>query len=807
MEGTVRRPWAEDSGWFVRYAKTAARLKGLGGEEATAVETAVAMAHQTVYRAVAFDVDGTLTKPDQADIEPRMAALVGRLLRRGVPVLLVSGRGRKSLREAVDSIRVQADISNIYLRRLFGISHNGVFLLEPPSDLDQPPLSVETHLSPNVPEIQELADAVEKRLRDAKVAEEFEVSVEPHSLRVIFEEETARTKAEEAIQPLIDEQTEKFEVPLYLSRGAYATTASLDVSPTNKDAAVEAFAQRIGVPDDGILRIGDQGRRGGNDFTLLDRGSAFSVGEWSDEPARCHPVLDKELSRPLQGADATEQLLERVLLFPALSLTPESAELALPGLRTVERAAVERARAEWPLLLEEVQRAAALTVPGTKGILIRPALELADIYDPLSGAVRFKEWEFSTGLLDDPAVELFGLRDLLESSGEPQMQWSMYSDSGILLRGPRYYFGLVEPKGASRIERFFNTAEEFLGQARNALQSTSAAPPSSILFKTTLAIFDNVRSMLMQIAFILLTYEKATRDFTYPMTSSWIVDHMTEHWDMHLRFLLDGADDWGTLHKRYAERLDATIGRLDSLKRVTADLDETHAGDDLFRFRECDNFLENFLAVRIAMRQFLKQRGVADRDDVVGIGLAYGGIELPLLASILSARESLPPIRIGLAQVSLYSDFAAGQRAREAPPGYVEGLREIIPPICVVGGTQEDLEGKPAFIMDDNTTTCGTLQLARDMVVSVGGDVRGMVVVRYPSVNRRVQMGFQDHGCPDPEALLGFVRGLVAPSPYSRLLIPGEEPNGVYKDQSHVFNKSKERIRRYLLKNGTPSRD
>src|SRR5207248_195655 len=125
--------------------------------------------------------------------------------------------------------------------------------------------------------------------------------------------------------------------------------------------------------------------------------------------------------------------------------------------------------------------------------------------------------------------------------------------------------------------------------------------------------------------------------------------------------------------------------------------------------------------------------------------------------------------------------------------------------LCMIDNPDKHIDDAAFVIMDDNCTTCVTLQLARDFLVMQGADVVGAIAVRFPGVNRHVQMAMPGHGFCDPEILFSFIRGLIAPSPYSRLIYPETGPNP-YLDQTHVFDKAKERIARYLQKNCTPVR-
>ena len=113
----------------------------------------------------------------------------------------------------------------------------------------------------------------------------------------------------------------------------------------------------------------------------------------------------------------------------------------------------------------------------------------------------------------------------------------------------------------------------------------------------------------------------------------------------------------------------------------------------------------------------------------------------------------------------------------------------------------------PLLLADDNMTTARSLQRARDGLVVGGFDVVGAIVVRYPGLNRFVQMYEIDGAIPDPDMLMGFVRGLVAAAPYARRVegYDGEggdslAPVNPYLDRHGSFNKSNERIQRHLAK-------
>jgi hypothetical protein len=181
------------------------------------------------------------------------------------------------------------------------------------------------------------------------------------------------------------------------------------------------------------------------------------------------------------------------------------------------------------------------------------------------------------------------------------------------------------------------------------------------------------------------------------------------------------------------------------------------------------------------------------------LGLAYGGTELPALAHSVARRRGVKAVS-HLAKVSTYGDAKVEESIRKGEDHYISEMLARETPMCPLG-PGESIQDLPLIILDDNCTTGVTLQLARDVFVKLGADVIGAIIVRFPTANRHVHMTLQGRGFVDPEVLFSFVRGLIAPSPYTRLL-----GGTSYVDQRGSFDKSKDRIRQYLTKNSTPAK-
>jgi len=792
----------KDSAWIHAYAKTTAFLKGGAGDtvDLGLLTSSLERSFQTVYRAVAFDIDGTLTRGKTPEIDPAMAQSVARLLHRGVPVFLVTGRGRQSARDAAREIRSAADISPPYLRRLRCITHNGVYLLETPAVSDDDLfLSEETPLSDEIPDLAHWTKAVDRIIDDSGVpASAVDVTQEPNSIRVAFTDVAIRAELEQRLQPLISEIQARYGVG-YLTRGAYAEKVCLDISTTTKRSALAFVADIIGVSPEMILRIGDQGREGGNDHDLLDSSAGFSVDELSLSATGCFPVLSGELTVALGGVEATNRLLsELIYLFPPLSLNPTEIARRSYALRQFERSAAMRSRKETSGWANKLHARLA-SVLHEQDSDSWEWLELADVFDPFSGGVRFREWELDSLIPKHPARTLLGFDNLAVAERRPL--WTMYTDTGILARGSGYYYGITHGRSLSAFKSYLNPCIEFLTVALNAVHHLAQERPDLTRFKVVLAIQDNVRNMLLNyFSASMLADEGQVPD--YALAVFIYRNLLLPHTGHYYRFLTMEGLGWNQSLEEYAILLQ-TVQK--TLPVVAASVETKCLGDDdvdFFKWRECDHFLQNIAAVTAGLSDFQTVGELSGVRRFVAAGLAHGGNELPALFEVIGEPIGLH-FSTALIRVSHYGLDEARELIRSGQ--HQELLNALVSgnALCWLTDPVSELKGDPVLLLDDNCTTCISLQLARDFFVLIGGDVIGAIVVRYPGSNRAAHMAIPGHGFPDPDILMSYVRGLVAPSPYTRLVRPG--PDGrEYEDETRMFDRARDRIHRYLVKNGTP---
>lgn len=761
--------------FYREYAQAAAAAKSVKPEE---ILEPLKSAFNAVYRLVALDIDGTLTSDESADVHPELASYLGGLLGRGVSVVLVTGRKRTATRRAAEAIRKAAGVPNRSLARLSALSSNGLYLLESAPDGEL--LARETSLAGGL----DLAET-ERLVRDALYVESIKHTVIPDpipdnvgagALRV----ELADPRSAEAACAAL--RSAEFGAPVEISTGQYATTVTIDITPTNKAKAIAALADRRGIEREMILRIGDRGATGENDFPMLASSAGFSVGSCSSNPQGCWPVLGPDF-RPLIGVEATATLLENVLLFAPLNTLPKDSHPAVRDLLDAERELQRQARAAGLAIAERLRQRAQTFA--TEERLQTPQLDRIqadDLFDPWSGGVRLRDWERPD--VPDEAVGLFALSTHDPSLTElPTDSWSMWTDTCLLLRGPKYYAGLVD--NTTTFDEFARDHSGFLESAQRTLD-VLADTFTVVRWKLLLAILDHARNLSLQT--LLATFKADS--VTDEAKSAYAL--AVELADTHAAALLDEDGDW-------PEAIERTRVLL---RRIAAFADECRASCGripVYDYRECDWFLENVAALEIALEDLTKVDGWPEDRPPLAVGLANGGAEFPALLAALARRRDRH-VDGGLLRLSTYGENKPERtaRVREGDAQYVRELLKDRDRFASFGDPS-DVERAAVVLCDDNMTTGISLQHARDVMLLRGHRVLGATVVRYPSPNRAAHMNLPGHGFPDPTALGTFVHGLVSPSPYTRLLVPDSDGTGnPYRNRDGAFNKAKARIERLL---------
>lgn len=806
---------------MVAWIRVAADRKGIADTELAAPLTE---ALNALYSAVAFDIDGTLTLPDSADLDPAMCAIVARLLRRGCHVWLVTGRGSSGAVKAANELVNKTDLEPDECLRLRCIAHNGASVLS--VDPAQPSLL----LGPARPLIEafglivQLEEDAEAALREAAIVSKS-LTLEPSradeacGLRIVFTDLDDRNRAVEALTPI----TANYGPPLQVRTGVYQDFYTIDVTTADKARAVSVLAENHRLDPTRVLCIGDQGGPDGNDGSFLAAATGFSVGTVSNSAVGCFPVVSSD-GELLQGSVATLRLVDALCIGAPLRMSIGSEDGASASeqrarLLSFERAAVRRASAETRMIERQLSvRVAQLIAhdPGDGDF----RLTVGDLFDPRSGGVRIRDWELDDLQQYPKVCRLFAFDALARSSlDDDGPDRCMYTDSGVLLRGPDYYMNLTGRRSADDVPDYLQRGEAFLQDALDAVDELIAHRPTTVLVRVALAIMDNVRDMMLQLLNIALFVAQppgSTDEDDHALVGG-LGELAADHICRYVDFLLEPHSPWSTtlstcrnpiqgLHSWVIEHRTRLSGRV----AECALQPEWEKGDkkDVFRWREADDLVQNLSAVVIGLRAVAGRKSESTADPILAVGLQYGGLELPLLAAALAPRFGLTLIP-AVMRISMYSNREQGDRARDNLDDWVSTTDPALFPVVVLGAenTYESADHRytDVVLLDDCCTTGGTVQAARDMLVRRGCDVRAVVIVRFPGTNRFAHMALPAHGMLDLDLAHNFVQGLVGPSPYSRLVVPQTTHKNRYEDENGVFDKAKLRIRLLLHKN-SPNR-
>ena len=228
---------------------------------ATPLQDFIRRLDRTTFTGLAVDYDGTLCARDHRfePLEKDIQAELNRLLGEGTSLGVASGRGG-SVHE-----QLRGSIHNKFWDRVVVGLYNGAKIVRLSDELEK-----------SADEIPHLLDAVRSRLQPLTVmlgldmvTRPYQVSlrpcngIDPFELRTITIEHLAGIEGVSTI----------------------ASSHSVDILPagTSKTTVVDALDTEHGC----VLRIGDQGSAGGNDFELLNTGLSLSVDRVSSNLETC----------------------------------------------------------------------------------------------------------------------------------------------------------------------------------------------------------------------------------------------------------------------------------------------------------------------------------------------------------------------------------------------------------------------------------------------------------------------------------------------------------------------------------------
>ena len=764
----------------------------------SALEHSLRRALRTTYHAVAADIDGTLTAPEVTLPSRAIVGALRRLLIRGVRIVFVTGRGASAqtvIRQVLEALS-EEPISSRYLRRVHCLIDNGATMLEPSATT---PLVFTPRPMAQLQDPDGLTSAILDLVRMNGGTELLRARSRPERIRLEFASPKARDSAKIAIFELL-ESTSLGEREASVACGVYrGSIFTIDLTPTTKGKALSKLCAELGIDEARCLRLGDQGAEDGNDHDLLDSQSGFTVGAYSESHSGCHLVVS-DTGTILKNAAAADYLLDRLSFSAQLASPPTEGQPMKGSLARFERDVRSEAHRQLGQTFAQFARSMGNLFSTEQEVTAEPDL-VWRVYDRQSGAVRLDNWEVMQESSSEPLGELFGLRQFDFSSTVPTSEWAMYTDSAIILRGPAYYLDWSRDSTTEVLMAdVLLTHQRFLGRALTGMATQIELLPSVVRMKLFLGVADNVRDLLIKLthfAFALHSELDSGPDLD-------IVDRVAAMLATHTDFLVgvhtENQRGWRALHEDYFSILSDVYELLSELIEAMGELDveildSSARGPRLFRARECDWLLESIAACQLGLDKHTRQQSSLTKYPFAVIGLAYGGMELPFICRAIGMQMGVEAIP-GIMAVSSYT-----RKGMESDPAR-DGLTGADLNVWIADRARLHSHGAvPSVLLaDDNMTTARSLQRAWTGMQENGYDVLGAIVVRYPGLNRFVQMEEIDRSIPDPELFMAFVRGLVSPAPYARRVSPCPTSPNSYLDFTGGFNKMDDRIKRYISK-------
>ena len=749
----------------------------------------------TTYHAVALDVDGTVTEDTEKGLSQNMVKTLTEILDLGVYVIFITGAGKSTAKKIINQLKDKNRNNKKW--RVYAITGSGCDLLslETNGNIRQETIAKPLTEIIDSQTMQRLLEELHEMF-DA----DFEVTPKSCGIRLVAKEEGQKQDLENSLISWYDTWDQDFrKTGVKPVKGRWKNKLTFDLTHADKDWALTYFYTSFDFMDIPILRIGDQGGETGNDFFMLDSTFGFSVGTLGVSPDKCFPILNVEGSyEALFGVQATNFILNHVNWSPRITIPSFLAAESLPSYISAIKEISERAKT--------IQSKELISwAKSSEGLLCKEEIESTtisgfnNVFDHKSGGIWLSEDEWRK-LSEYDLGKIF--MDASEGATEdtPKLLRSLFLDKGVLLRGPNYYPGLSYQTSKDVAQSIYDECI-FLFETVLREIVPLETEDTLICWKLKLAILDNLKNtalLLYSMLFDAASIESNSRPFWKRLLrkfEEFTYTSISAYYSMLTFDIIRFKENKVNLRRNsdILYNLKNTIVLLyDFLENKKDD-----KGKIIRKWREVDHPGQILLALK-SIEEDLKNQ-VSSDEKVLGIGLMYGGVELPFVFKHVFEREFVDCIFIAnLGGISFYRKGQTplmGQYEKDLLESAIADVDDVYK---ILGN------GGKVILLDDNFTTGRTAELAYDRFLSYGIDVPFIMCVRYPPEHRVKQMEMKAHGGVDPLSIGKEIKGLVSRSPYSRIF---SSETHKYKDKSGKFDLSRDRIERYLQKNGIFSSD
>lgn len=743
------------------------------------------------YNAVCFDIDGTLTIEGTKTIDSRAIDMIIDLLKKKIPVVFITGRGETGLgdlkNDIYNRIKNEEGITENDIKRIYVLTNDGARLFYSTSASQDDFLSSNVYVSTEE-ELNQLTEVNEFILKLSKIPDFidfFNVTYSKDSvtgkiinvrLVVNTESESLAEKVFNKIDSYIANRNFK---GVNLTRGIYKDKIIFQIGTATKDKAIERTEEIIGVTKNSMMRIGDCGDLRGNDYSMLNCNQGYSVDKTSGSNNSCFPVFD-DAENIIKGVEATLRLIKIAKILPTVCL---------------EKANKDHYKKQFARIEGNIVLGRQKLLKGYNDIInsnFNVCTGIDDLFDKSSGSIKLPMYEIE--MLDNNP-----LKELWLSSINGTRIYSIRDDNNYLLRGSStYYYFIANRKSVdgkditSKIDvmNWYKNYIKFLEDSAVAVSSTFDLN-DTINKKLLLGILDNCRNVLL----VLLNHYLVSMYYDKNILLDISSNQQIQYFETYGALIeIEKIMSKMCFENQHIVSKDYIVEAINSTRKVLqnnidAEFNRDEKEDyskDYRAYREIDSFAENYIAVS------LYNKKCNNIESINACGLSYGGIELPVLAKIISQD------RIDKILLLKFNKEVSGYTNKQ-----LIDLRNFN--INSFGGliNPGDIMHTNVDLFDDNVLTGKTLQLAINSLYDNNIGVQNICIVRYPSINRIDQMFLDVHAAIDYNLFFNYIYGLGFSSPYSWKDDDWKEDNGRidYTDSLGVFDLNRKKIVECLLKN------
>ena len=771
----------------LEYALLTEKNKNLNctEEERTILVQKLNEALNKKYHAVCINIGGMLDTEDNLNEE--IVKSIYSILKKNVPIVLITGRGEGGLKlfvnTLVEQLREKYNVSSSLLKDIIGISNNGNFLFYT-SGMDK-----EKYLDGFYNLTDEQSLSLLSDFRDELLIEKNDITSNNYitysyckslnniltNIRIIIKNEEELERIKEYISEKIS-NNETYNKILKYDIGRFKGNTVLQIGISTKGRAVEEIERFLGISKNSILRIGSNGQYDGADYEMLKSPQGFSIDKYSQDIDGCFPVFNSE-GNLLKGTYAIQFLLKNLKVFPAVCLEKPNRERYVKQLAVAEKQ-IYTGRSK---IINDFNKVFIEKFNVNDGF--------NDVFDKKSGGLIFKDWEWE--LLSDNNR----LKELFETNDSGKYKYMIDTDSGKMLRGADTYYYFLANKGKNQnvtqrqIFEWWQNNSTFIKDVLYILNDYKISNTEDK--RLLLGVLDNVKNVSLIMLNARIVSKFPDENILLPF-DTYLKDKDIMNW---YNICSNVYSEMGNLcfsdkpFDYQIEDIEKTLsifaeeyknGVLDILGKNDEGLNKK-----CFRsYRKIDNYIENYITMNLVIQRGLEENPSFFDKGVNFTGIAYGGLELPFLAKNILNGDTYT-------SVVLLKGKYKDRHMQNIEYDPKNDKLNILGNIKYSDGTN--------ILTDDNVLTGKTLQIALDILFSNGLNVDNTAIVRYPSLNRVDQMFFEGHGAIDTTKFFTFIKGLIFPSPYSKIKPVNNES---YLDELGIFNKSRDRIVRYLYKNG-----